>query len=195
MLQNTNEVAMLIAEDAPDIKSHIHALHKLYTDRSFMDLPPEAFQSKRIVDSVYFAKKDQSLLLQIADHCAFLMKRKLMRKADAQKLFAKIEPQIAWKPVASEYLATRIKLSELAPVTTSGSLLLGDSSDLLAAFDSVVEGAQSGLGKDNLLPHLRKLRAAQDQAFGTEAGRQYMRARPTLKRRAARLSDRTSNQK
>lgn len=196
MTENTNEVAMLIAEDAPDIKSYIHALHKLYTDRSLMDnLPDGAFLSQRIVDTVHFAKKNQSLLLQIADHCAFIMKRQLMKRPDAAKLFAKISPQIAWKPSPKQGIALKLRRSEFEIVTTSGSIIVGDSQELFAAFDSVVDGARSSLGKDILLPHLKTLREAQALVFAAREGRQYLRARPTLEQRMARLSHRRSDQK
>jgi hypothetical protein len=171
------------------------ALHKLYTDRSFLDLPKSAFQSKRIVDAVHFAKKDASLLLQIADHCAFIMKRKLTRKADVEKLYAKIAPQIVLRSEAATGIVMRVNPSEFELVKTPGSLTLGDSLELRAAFEAVVEGARSGLGKDNLLPHLQKLQDAQGQAFSTQEGHQYLNVRPSLKQRVARLQNRTSNQR
>jgi Protein of unknown function (DUF3800) len=195
MLENTNEVAMLIAEDTTEVKSHIQRLHQLYTDRSFLDLPVNAFQSNRIVDAVHFAKKDQSLLLQIADHAAFFMKRKLMKKADIEKLYKKIEPQIVLRSTKATSIALRVKPSEVEIVKTPGTLSLGASQELLAAFEAVVQGARSGLGKDNLLPHLRKLREAQDQAFSTKEGRQYLGVRPSLRQRMARLQRQTTDQR
>lgn len=141
MIENTNEVALLIAEDTTEVKSHIQALHKLYTDRSFLDLPESAFQSKRIVDAVHFAKKDEFLLLQIADHCAFFMKRRLMRRPDVEKLYAKIEPQIVLRSTAATGIVLRVKPSEFELVKTPGSLILGNSPELRAAFEAVVEGA------------------------------------------------------
>lgn len=52
-----NEVAMLIAEDTDRIKSLISAFHSSFTDRT-APTHRKAFQSKHIVDSVHFAKKD-----------------------------------------------------------------------------------------------------------------------------------------
>ncbi|RED31805.1 uncharacterized protein DUF3800 [Rhodopseudomonas thermotolerans] len=194
MQENTQEVALLIAEDSTDIRRQVKELHKLYTDRSWLDLPATAFQSKHIVDSIHFAKKDESLLLQIADHCAFIMKRKLMKKQDAQKLYAKIKSQVVLRRTEATGLAKRVTATEIELIKTPGELLLGDSTKLLEAFDAVALGAQSGLGKDNLLPSLRILREAQNQALSTKEGRQYLDARPSLKQRMARLHSRTSDQ-
>jgi hypothetical protein len=187
MFQNAkNEVAMLIAEDAPEIKDRIRALHRIYTDRSLNMLPVGAFRSNRIVDAVHFAKKDQSLLLQIADHCAFIMKRKLMKRPELNKAFDMLAPQISWTPNSADGIALAVNRSDIEFITQPGSLTLGKSNELIAAFNSVASGTQSGLDKRNLLPHLRIIRAAQDQAFATTQGSAFLDRRPTLRQQLAR---------
>lgn len=120
----SDEVAMLIAEDTDRIKKIMAALHSSYTDRmsgskkpgldevqaliqpmirddisKFEDYwgDPKPFRSSYIVDAVHFAKKEGSLLLQIADHCAFFAKRKLMKCPHISPLYEKIAPQIAFQ--------------------------------------------------------------------------------------------------
>jgi Protein of unknown function (DUF3800) len=102
-----DEVAMLIAEDAPQTKKHISMLHEGYTAShvGYEDAPKDAFLSKRIVDTVHFAKKDQSLLLQIADHCAFIAKRKAMKCPHVVPFYHQIKPQfLAYKKNRGSFL-------------------------------------------------------------------------------------------
>ena len=181
-----NEVAMLIAEDTPEIKQTIHALHKLYTDRSIRDLPENAFRSNRIVDAVHFATKDQSLLLQIADHCAFIMKRKIMKRHELTKAFNILSPQIFWPPNVADALAVTVKREDIKLVTEPGSISLGASPEIISAFDSLVQGIRAGHDKHNLSRHLQILREAQNQVFATAQGRSFLRARPTLIQQLAR---------
>jgi hypothetical protein len=192
MAKNTkNEVAMLIAEDTPEIKDTIHALHKAYTDQTIDTVG--AFHSRLIVDAVHFAKKEHSLLLQIADICAFFMKRKLMKKEDSEKLFAELAPQIWWHQHEGEGIAITIKLSDLAPVgyENPGTLPIGEGPEIEKAFNSLLAGLRSGRGIDNLRPHIQILQAAQDQSFRTPAGQAYLAARPTLRQRINRLHRRS----
>ena len=206
----TNEVAMLIAEDTHEVKETIQAYHRIYTDQilakaanyvRIQSLPenmypdPDTwytykgrlpFLSKHIIDSVHFAKKDHSLLLQIADQCALIMKRKLMKKPYSDGLFALIAPQIAWRPTEGSGLGVRVKRSQIRPITQLGSIIVGDSNELQDAFKSLCAGVRSGRDKRSLSPHLQTVRAAQYQAFDTQAGRSYLGERPTLRQRVAR---------
>jgi len=130
-----DEVAMLIAEDADNVKKYIGALHSSYTDRS-PEKPqgddeiqaiigpvrrstpsmfwqgPEPFRSQYIVDAVHFAKKESSLLLQIADHCAFFAKRKLMKCQHVSPLYAKIAPQIVFPTVLGSDVIMRMPIGD-----------------------------------------------------------------------------------
>lgn len=87
-----DENAMLIAEDTPELKGLFRNVHESYTDPT---LETEgAFRAPNIIDAVHFAQKSASLLLQIADHCAFIIKRKLMGKTDVDDCYRAIEPYI-----------------------------------------------------------------------------------------------------
>jgi hypothetical protein len=95
-----DENAMLIAEDTPEIKKTLRNVHEGYTDPTLESA--NAFKAPSIIDAVHFAQKSESLLLQIADHCAFIVKRKLMGKTDVDDCYRAIEPYIqrSFKPVA-----------------------------------------------------------------------------------------------
>jgi hypothetical protein len=189
MSNNTkNEVSMLIAEDTAEVKDTIHALHSAYTDQTINVVG--AFHSKLIIDAVHFAKKDHSLLLQIADNCAFFMKRKLMKKEDTEKYFAEIAPQIVWQKHEGAGIAMRLKISDLVPITYPGTIPIGETPEIQAAFNSLLSGLKSGRGIDSLDRHIRILQAAQDQSFRTPEGQAYLAARPTLKQRIIRLHQR-----
>jgi hypothetical protein len=204
MIQNAaNEVAMLIAEDTHEVKETIQLYHRIYTDRTFesgnfahvdiladktQDAGPwlsyrnrTPFRSKHIIDAVHFAKKEHSLLLQIADHSAYIMKRKLMKKQWSEELFSLIAPQIAWPSTEGAGLAIRVKRSQLRQVTKLGTVLISELPSLDTAFKSLCAGIRSGRDKHNLSPHLQTVRAAQYQAFDTPEGKSYLNERPTLK--------------
>ena len=90
------EVATLIAEDTHDVKETIQSFHQGYTnpDGSTQFEGRPIFRTFHIVESVLYAKKQDALLLQLADHCAFIVKRKLMDRPEFEELYWKIEPQI-----------------------------------------------------------------------------------------------------
>ena len=85
---------MLIAEDAGKLKQVLKYVHDGYTYTGPTLDTELAFQSKHIIDALHFAEKDESLLLQIADHCAFIVKRKVMNDPHMNEYFRSIFPQI-----------------------------------------------------------------------------------------------------
>lgn len=97
MEQNArNEVAMLIAEDTGRVKEALKMFHdgyrQDYVDSYFAeiaikDYPKNVFKTRNIIDAVHFASKAESPLLQIADTCAFFIKRVLQGNADAKAYF------------------------------------------------------------------------------------------------------------
>jgi Protein of unknown function (DUF3800) len=94
------ESAMLIAEDTPELKATLKNVHECYTDATLDN--EDTFRAPNIIDAVHFAQKSESLLLQIADHCAFVIKRELMGKHDVDDCYSVIEPYIQrdLKPVS-----------------------------------------------------------------------------------------------
>jgi hypothetical protein len=91
-----NEVAMLVAEDAGKVKQAVRMFQDGYrqdqVDSYFVEIkikgyPKNVFQTRQIVDTVHFAGKRESPLLQIADTCAFVIKRQLQNAADIKPYF------------------------------------------------------------------------------------------------------------
>lgn len=107
----SDEVAMLIAEDTPAIKSAARIIHEGYTDPELSYTG--AFHAPNIVDAIHFAKKDASLLLQIADHAAFIVRRKAHGRGDANELFSAIHPHLYDKFSPANGLALRVKAKDL----------------------------------------------------------------------------------
>jgi hypothetical protein len=94
---NKNESALMVAEDAPNMRKILKAVHSGYTDRfRLIGDGLKLFHSNHIVDTVHFAGKRESMPLQVADACAFIIKRRLMQIADSVTFFDVLRPQIAW---------------------------------------------------------------------------------------------------
>jgi hypothetical protein len=92
-----NETAMIIAEDTPRMKKALKFLHGEYTNRyREIGTGGKVFHSSHIVETVHFAAKSESMPLQIADACAFVFKRHLMDKVDADAFIDVLRPQIVW---------------------------------------------------------------------------------------------------
>jgi hypothetical protein len=88
--------AMLIAESVPDIKRSLKLLHHVSQTRD-IDVEMvgvEPFKTEHIIDTLHFAEKHESPFLQMADFCAFIAKRKLMKRLDIEAHYKLIEPQI-----------------------------------------------------------------------------------------------------
>jgi hypothetical protein len=94
---NRNESVMIIAEDTDKVKAMIKAIHSAYTNR-FLPLGEgsKVFDSNHIIETVHFARKNESMPLQIADVCAFVIKRTLMEKEDALDFFSALRPQLVF---------------------------------------------------------------------------------------------------
>lgn len=91
-----DEICMLIAEDTDRVKVPLKEAHRILKN-------PEAIATVRglpltkIVDTPHFAAKRDSSPLQIADVCAFLIMRRLMKREDSQEFFELIAPQLTWR--------------------------------------------------------------------------------------------------
>lgn len=87
-----NEVAMIVAENPGKIQDFLKAIHSGYASDEFYDA--RAFSTERIVDTVTFAEKRESILLQIADTCAYVIKRKIMGKSEIVPCYDLLAPQL-----------------------------------------------------------------------------------------------------
>ena len=95
-----DEICMLIAEDTDRVKRALKRAHAILRD------PQEIIQSgfaglaglplQKIVDTPHFAEKAESAPLQVADCCAYLIMRRLMRRGDSQQFFELLAPQLTW---------------------------------------------------------------------------------------------------
>jgi hypothetical protein len=95
-----NEICMLIAEDTDRVKRALKNAHAFLRDPLAIANSPFAGISylplRRIVDTPHFAAKADSVPLQIADVCAYLVLRRLLRRSDSQEFFELIAPQLTW---------------------------------------------------------------------------------------------------
>lgn len=103
---NRNESVMIIAEDSPKIRGLLKFFHSGYTDRyaKVSEEDAKIFHSNHIIDTVHFAAKRESMPLQIADACAFVIKRYLMEKPDSVSFFDVLRPQLAFHEDHKFYL-------------------------------------------------------------------------------------------
>jgi Protein of unknown function (DUF3800) len=96
-----SEVVMVVAEDTPQVKMPLKAIHlgmrhdddTYYTERGF-----SVVSTRHVIDTVHFAEKADSSILQVADTCAFIIKRAIMDKPDAAPFFSALRPQLVSPP-------------------------------------------------------------------------------------------------
>lgn len=93
--KHPDESTKLFVEDAPKIKSIIEPIHRGYTSRTSEFFGTETiFKAKHVVEYPSFVTKKQSPLLQMADHCAFVIKRHLAGCNHITPYFGQIAPAI-----------------------------------------------------------------------------------------------------
>jgi hypothetical protein len=95
-----DEICMLIAEDTDRVKQAVKQAHAILRDPD--EIANGEFANMRglplvkIEDTPHFADKADSRPLQLADTCAFLIMRRLMRQETSQQFFEAIAPQLVW---------------------------------------------------------------------------------------------------
>jgi hypothetical protein len=98
-----DEICMLFAEDTDRVKPALKMAHAFMRDGSkiigteFEDVPE--LPLRKIVDTPHFADKADSVPLQLADTCAWLILRRLAKRLDTQPFFEAIAPQLLWNCV------------------------------------------------------------------------------------------------
>jgi hypothetical protein len=117
------EVGMIIAEDRDRVRAMLKMSHALMRGR----VPDEYktavdFESiragllaklipfERIVETVHFAQKVESSLLQVADICAFAIKRDFMKASHSSRLYDAMREYVIFR---SEIMATLSSASQL----------------------------------------------------------------------------------
>lgn len=93
------EVAMLVAENTGRVQSMLKGVHAGYVSDNldeywFDQTGIRTFKTTRIIDTVHFAAKRESTLLQVADVCAFFTKRQLMKRPDSYAFFELFAKQL-----------------------------------------------------------------------------------------------------
>jgi hypothetical protein len=104
------EVGMLIAEDRDQVRKMLKSSYALLRGRvtdeykaavDFDSVRVGAFGKliplERIVETIHFAQKSESSLLQVADLCAFAIKRDLMKSSHSDRLYNAIRDQIIFR--------------------------------------------------------------------------------------------------
>lgn len=76
-----DENATVTAEDKADVREIVRAMHVILKDEQLMQLnglgEVDGLPLKRIIDGVSFQRKSEAVALQLADVCAFILKRGL----------------------------------------------------------------------------------------------------------------------
>ncbi len=98
-----SERGICIADDTKardKIKGNFRQLRKepLLTELG-ADLGADGSKLDHLIDTIYFGNSKESIFLQLADCCAFFIKRTMMGRADAQPFFNIIERQVEPKPL------------------------------------------------------------------------------------------------
>jgi hypothetical protein len=94
------EVAMVVMENNNEMRQ------RLRRAQQWVRFPPEEMPSdlqrylplERIIESVLFAEKHESSLLQIADMCAYVIRRRIANLPGSHELFELIAPAIQQEP-------------------------------------------------------------------------------------------------
>jgi hypothetical protein len=99
-----DEICLIVAEDTDRIKKIAKLGHAMLRDPEQVNKLLHAdriagIPLQKIEDTPHFASKTDSAPLQIADTCAFLIMRRLIRRSETQVLFEAISPQLIWYPV------------------------------------------------------------------------------------------------
>ena len=108
-----DEVALLVMENNDEVKRYLRAGQHVMRNTKAFGLAPEmqeALTLKRIVDTVHFAEKNLSGPLQIADTCAFVIRRYLTNGRDNDRFFEPLKNQLVnlpRRPTESELLGYR----------------------------------------------------------------------------------------
>jgi Protein of unknown function (DUF3800) len=113
-----NEVEMLIAEDRPEVRNTVKFTHGVFRGRGLKQdqssfeaiknkLLGELMPLERIVETVHFVQKRESSLLQVADLCAFAIKRNMQKAQRWEKLYTPLHEQVIFRHDVAQGVAER----------------------------------------------------------------------------------------
>jgi hypothetical protein len=97
------ELAMVIVEDNDQMRTALKRVQfwLQYPDRVIPELARH-IPLEKIIESILFAKKDESSILQVAEICAYAMKRAAANKSHADWLLGTLVPCIHWGPIVTD---------------------------------------------------------------------------------------------
>jgi hypothetical protein len=104
---DSDEVGLLVSEDNQQARKIIKQSHAAYKNPQLVSMmqPILGLPLTRIVDTVHFAQKDECAALQVADACAFAIKRFLMKKPEADRFYRPLVPQLIWQAKPDDELS------------------------------------------------------------------------------------------
>jgi hypothetical protein len=113
-----NEVAILIAEDRPEVRNTVKFTHGVFRGRGLKQAQAgfDAIKNKllgqlmpleTIVETVHFVQKRESSLLQIADLCAFAIKRNMQKAQHWERLYIPLHEQVISRRDVAQGVAER----------------------------------------------------------------------------------------
>ena len=110
-----NEVAMLVAEDTQEVKDAIHMIQQAAQSDPMTSghEHPLEFRTRCIVDAVNFAPKARSPILQVADTCAFLARRRLSACPHVNVMIAEFWPMIVMRKKATRAISLTASEDEM----------------------------------------------------------------------------------
>jgi len=116
-----NEIAQLVAEDNSDARAAIKGSFDLLRNPSDNLRKSDLVPLKRIRGPVLFAEKAESRPLQLADTCAFFVRRRLVKNDEkSRRFYSKLMPWMLQLPNGDEY-------PELKTMYPFGPLLIDKS--------------------------------------------------------------------
>jgi len=87
------EVAILVAENTGKVQALMKLIHNGYRDPVLNEkVDDDVLAAPQIIDTVHFAAKMDTPLLQLADVVAFLVKRRFQQKSDTRSFYIQLEP-------------------------------------------------------------------------------------------------------
>ena len=99
-LTNARHERGLCIADETKAKPHLKSNMQMYRAGVPITLKGEEhlLRFDHLIDTIYFGDSHESVMLQLADACAFFVKRFVMGKADARQFFEIIAPQLEREP-------------------------------------------------------------------------------------------------
>jgi hypothetical protein len=109
-----SEVAQLVAEDNDQVRSLVRETQQIFLAPSKADGPLHEnakiiLPLRKIRGSVHFAKKSESLPLQLADLCAFIIRGHLAGHPQNAPLYRRIRRALALIPVQDAYRGPQLR--------------------------------------------------------------------------------------